>query len=262
MEAFLYENPVFSVRALVDSEAGVSKQALYKRLRYLEQTGRVASVVRGVYAVVPPGQMADTIQPDPFLVLQALRPDVVFCGHSALDLQGVAHSVWNVVSAYSKGSPNSFSHGGVTYRTISWPEILLAPHRFQTLVDRRGKILSVTGPELTLLEGFEYPHRVGGIEELVRSADSFRKLDGGVLLDLLERVDERKLYAAVGWFLSRDAGKWKIEPRFLEELRRRGPKTTVYLERGADRSVLVNDWKLMVPRDLVLTEGVADRDAF
>lgn len=258
MDVFLHDNPVFSIQALVDSDRSAPKRAVYKRLRYLEHTGKVASVVRGVYSVVPPGQSADTIHPDPFLVLQALRPDVLFCGHSALDLQGVANSVWNVVTAYSHGAPNSFSHKGITYRTIAWPKPLSLSNHYKAAVDRKGKILHVTGPELTLVEGFRYPNRVGGVEELVNSADSFRKLDRDRLKELLDKAHQRKLYAAIGWFLSRDTARWKIDAAFLDELRRQKPTAPVYLERGADRSFLAKDWNLMIPRELTTFEGGAD----
>ena len=123
-------------------------------------------------------------------------------------------------------------------------------------------MLPVTGPELTLVEGFKYPNRVGGIEELVKSADAFRKLDLGALKDLLDRERQRKLNAAIGWFLSRDKAKWKVDLAFLELLRRQRPTSPVYLERGADMSVLAREWNLMVPRDLIMTEGVTDADEF
>jgi hypothetical protein len=130
------------------------------------------------------------------------------------------------------------------------------------IVDRKGKTLPVTGPEFTLVEGFKYPNRVGGVEELVKSADAFRKLDGGILSELLDKADQHKLFAAIGWFLSRDTAKWKVDGEFLENLRRRRPASPVYLERGADRSVPAVDWKLMIPRELTAFEGAANGNEF
>ena len=85
MDVFLHENPVFSVQALVESDIRISKQAIYKRLRYLEHTGRVTAVVRGVYAVVPAGQRADTLQPDPFLVFKLSDPTRFFVATAPLN---------------------------------------------------------------------------------------------------------------------------------------------------------------------------------
>ena len=196
------------------------------------------------------------------MVLKALRPSAIFCGHSALDLQGVANSVWNAVTAYASGPANTFSAGRITYRFIALPKSLEITKQFRTLVDRSGKLLEVTSPELTLVEGFRYPHRVGGIEELVKSADGFRKLDLGEIRDLLTSVKQRKLNAAVGWFLSRDPDKWGADSRYLQDFRARIPAGPVYLERGASSSLLVRAWNLLVPRELITTEGMGNTNKF
>jgi hypothetical protein len=62
-------------------------------------------------------------------------------------------------------------------------------------------LLDTTGPERTLVEGFNRPSLAGGLEELVRSAAGFTTLDLGLLEEVLRRYDLARLWAATGWFL-------------------------------------------------------------
>ncbi len=73
-----------------------------RRLRYAVQRGRLELVERGLYAIVPPG--VERFTPDRFLVAAALRQDAVLAYHSALELLGLAHSVYRDVF-YLTGRP-------------------------------------------------------------------------------------------------------------------------------------------------------------
>lgn len=258
MEELLYRYPAFTLRTANEHFGDPGEQATLKRLRRLQASGRVIGALRGVYASVPPGVDPTTFQPDPFLVLNALRPDCVFCGHSALDLHGVSNQLWNRVTAYSKERAATYKSQHAVFTLIKPPK-WLTPDTLAT-VDRKAVLIRVTTPELTLVEGFRYPSRVGGVEELVKSAESFRHLNLKTLRDLLERFHIRKLYGAVGWFLSRDASRWHASGEFLELLRSKRPASPQYLERDASGSVLDSEWNLMIPREVARLE-VTDIEA-
>src|SRR5579885_2740368 len=239
LEIYLSDHPVFTVVGLTKALGEkIGKSQLYKRLRRLEEAGKVTSVVRGVYSVVTPGQDPQTAQPDPFLVLAALRPDVIFCGHSALELLGTATTIWNTITGYSVGATNTFRARNIRYKVMQLPNSSPLQPSDLIDIDRSAVILQATGPELTLVEGFRHPKRVGGIEELVKSADTFRSLDLAKLQNILDRFQQRRLYAAVGWFISRERDRWNASATYLHALESRRPKSRVYLERGSTMSVL------------------------
>ncbi|HEY0866218.1 MAG TPA: type IV toxin-antitoxin system AbiEi family antitoxin domain-containing protein [Fimbriimonas sp.] len=248
MEELLHQQPVFTLETADRYFGYPGERATIKRLQRLQAKGRVVRALRGVYASVPPGTEPNTFRPDPFLVLQALRPDCVFNGHSALDLHGVSNQAWNRVTAYSEAKAVTYRTQHATFTLIKSPR-WLTPDALSK-VDRKGVFLRVTRPELALVEGFRYPGRVGGIEELVKSAGGFRRLDLSLLMDLLDRFQMRKLYAAVGWFLSREPGRWHVTDDFLEQLRVRRPVSPSYLERWSSGSVMDSEWNLMIPREL------------
>lgn len=252
VEELLYRHSVFTLKTADICFGHPGDKATLKRLQRLQAKGRIVGAIRGVYASVPPGVRTTTFQPDPFLVAQALRPDSVFCGHSALDLHGVSNQPWNRVTAYSRGKATTYRTDSAVFTFVKSPSWLTT----ETVVkcDRKAVLLSVTTPELTLIEGFRYPNRVGGIEELNKSADNFRFLDLNALWSLLERINMRKLYAAVGWFLGRDPSRWQVSPEFLERLRQKRPASPQYLERGSSGSALDSAWNLMIPREIVRSE--------
>jgi hypothetical protein len=252
VEELLYRHPAFTLKTANQCFGDPGEKATLKRLRRLQASGRVVGALRGVYASIPPGVDPKNFQPDPFLVLQALRPDCVFCGHSALDLLGANNQLWNRVTAYSREKAVTYKTRHAVFTLVKSPKWLTPDTVVK--IDRKAVLLSVTTPELTLIEGFRYPGRVGGIEELVKSADSFRYLDLNTLRDLLECFNMRKLYAAVGWFLSRDASRWQTTGELLEQLRQRRPASPQYLERDASGSVLDAAWNLMIPREVVRQE--------
>lgn len=252
MEELLYRYPAFTLRTADDFFGCPGKSASLKRVHRLQAAGRVVGVLRGVYASVPPGVDPTTFQPDPYLVLRALRPDCVFCGHSALELHGISHQLWNRVTAYSKEKAVTYSTRSAVLNLVKHPSWLMPDAIVE--VDRSATPLRVTCPELTLIEGFRFPARVGGIEELVKSADGFRRLNLDLLGWILERFDIRKLYAAIGWFLTRDISRWQPTADFMDRLRDRRPVSPQYLERNSTGGVLDGKWNLIIPRDLVRQE--------
>ena len=252
MEEFLYRNPVFTLKAIQDHFGGLGEKAAYSRLRRALEAGRVVKVFRGVFATVPPGIEAESFHPDPFLVLNALRPGAVFCGHSALDLHGVSNQVWNLVTAYSPRKAVTYKEQLVTYKTLKRKKWVTDDS--VSVVDRAGTFLRVTNPELTLIEGFRYPGRVGGIEELVKSASAFHTLDLNRIKKLLERFGMRKLYAAAGWFFTREQGYRQVTQDYLQNLRVHRPASPQYLEKQSVGGVLDSEWNLIIPRELAREE--------
>jgi hypothetical protein len=119
-------------------------------------------------------------------------------------------------------------------------------------------LLSCTGPERTLVEGFYRPERAGGLEEFVVSASGFPVLN----LELLERVllvyDIRQLWASVGWFLEQYQRTFHVPDETLERMELNRPKSPHYLIRSRRGGKLQSRWNLIVPEEL---EGFGNPNA-
>jgi predicted transcriptional regulator of viral defense system len=235
---------------------------MVERLKYHLRAGTLKLAARGVYAVVPPGVSADRFQPEPVLVASALRPDSVFSHHSALELLGVAHSVWNKCTLYVAQRRRPLRLDGTTILFLEHPGPLrsAAGEQLGTLrVERQGRLLRTTGPERTLVEGFRRPSLAGGLEELVRSASGFSTLDLGLLEKVLNRYDIANLWAAVGWFLEHFQQTFYVPESMLERLEQHHPRSPHYLERHHRGGSLAARWNLILPEALFNLEEPDER---
>jgi len=226
------------------------------------EAGRLKLVARGVYAVVPAGVEAGGFHPDPFLVAAAVRPDGVFSHHGALELLGAAHTAWNECTVFTAKRRRPLKVGGVTVQFLEHPLTLRGNESadFATRkVERRGRLLRVTGPERTLVECFNRPDLAGGLEELVVSAGGFPTLELRLLKDVLERYGVAKLWGAVGWFLEQHQRAFEVNSFYLLELEKRRTSTPQYLAAGARGGTLVARWNLIVPEALLRQGGPDER---
>jgi len=253
--SFLQTHRVFSldeaVRAL-DPAGG--RKAVLERLKYAVRRGKVKPLARGVYASIPPDADPATFQPDPFLAVAALRPDAVFSHHSALELLGVAHSLWRRCTAYSSRRPEHFALDGIDLHLLSHPEALVRQGSTDLgtrSVHRFDRALRMTGPERTLIDGFRQPDRAGGLAELVESAAGFSVLELPLLFELLHAYRRKVLWAAVGWFLDMYRETLFVGDEDLARIEQHVPKAPQYLARDQRGGVLVRRWNLIVPDALV-----------
>lgn len=258
---FFATHPVFSLDEAVRVLAPPRGRAgMVERLKYHVNKGRLMRVSRGIYAVVPRGMEVRRFSPDPFLLAVAIRPQGIFSHHSALELLGVAHSSWSQHTLYASPRRRRLRLDGQTIRFLDHPRSmtldgneLLGTRR----MERRGILISVTGPERTLIEGFHRPALTGGTEELALSASGFPVLDLDLLEDILHRYAMANLWAATGWFLETFRQRFHVPDPALARLHRRRPHAPQYLERHHRDGLLSRRWNLIIPRTLV-QPGEAD----
>ncbi len=252
---FFATHPVFSLDEAVETlTPGGKRIGVVDRLKYHLKTGRLKRVTREIYAVVPPIVSSDRFRPDPFLVAHTMQPVGVFSHHSALELLGAAHSVWNQCTLYVARRRRPLLLDGTTLRFLELPHPMQTDSRKQLgtrRIERQGKLLEVTGPERTLVEGFSRPSLAGGLEELVRSAAGFTTLDLDLLENVLRLYDLSKLWAATGWFLERFQKTFHVPDALLTRMEQRRPRSRAYIERGRRGGSLVHRWNLILPKDLL-----------
>lgn len=250
---FFASHPVFTLAEATEAlSPDGGRSATVNRLKYHLKAGRLKPVCRGVYAVVPPAVNAERFQPDPVLVAAALQPEGVFSHHTALELLGVAHSMWRQCTLFAPKRRRPLALNGTSIRFIEHParfrgrSALLGVRK----MERQGRVLQTTGPERTLVEGFSRPSLVGGSEELVRSAASFTVLDLDLLETVLKRYAVANLWAATGWFLERFQKTFHVPDAMLARMERRRPRSKQYLERSRRGGILAKRWNLLVPKEV------------
>jgi predicted transcriptional regulator of viral defense system len=163
------QHPVLTLRTWADAVTGPRAAARTgNAAKYYTKTGRLRRLTRGLYAVVPPGVDPKRFLPDPYLVAAALRPDAILSHHTALDLLGAAHSVFNRFPYFTAHPRRTLRLEGIDWPSLAHPTALVRANQVDFGVrklDRLGTVLRVTGPERTLADGFAAPRWVGGIDE-------------------------------------------------------------------------------------------------
>jgi len=264
-ERLFARNPVLTLETWAKSLGGASAaRRARERARYYTGTGRLRRLARGIYAVVPPGVDSENYLPDPYLVAASLRSDAILSHHTALDLLGVSHSVFNRF-AYFTASPRRTSRlSGMSWNALRHPAPLVSAHKIDfgvVTLDRQGVLIRVTGAERTLVDGFAGLPWVGGLEEHVESAAAMRDLDLELLEKYLRILDQRILYAAVGWFLEKCPEVAGEGQSFLRRLEKHAPRQPLYVGKRRPGGRLESRWNLVVPPHLSTKagfEGVAE----
>ncbi len=253
-DEFFATNPVFSLDEATRVLAPPGgRRGTVERLKHHVASGRLRIVTRGVYAVVPPGVSDEAFQPDPILVAAAARPDAVFSYHTALELLGAAHSVWNECTLFTARRRRPVTVGVHTIHFLDHPGPLRTagtPGLGTRTAERRARMLQITGPERSLIEGLHRPGRVGGLEELVNSASGFPVLDLDLLKEILGRYGLARLWAASGWFLERFQASFHVPDQVLDSFEERVPRAAQYLERSQRGGILATRWNLILPESV------------
>jgi len=251
VETFFRTHPVFTLsrfRAVVGGRATPSTTRT--RVKYHLSRGRLKLVEKGVYAVIPPGVDPKRFVPDRFLVAAALRDDAVLAYHSAFELLGYAHSTYRDTFYLTARRRKDLVLAGGRVRAFLHSKQLREKGEESYGVETRERLgvkIRVTGPERTLVDCLAAPGYAGGLEEVLQSAGGIPALDLDHLWGYLERLDQRRLFSAVGFFLEREAQRLFVPPEFLDRLARQSPHSPVYLERGRRGGRLQLRWNLIVP---------------
>lgn len=247
-------NPILTLETLSEALGGQDKRSQAReRARYYCKTGKLRLISRGLYAVVPPGLDPERFIPDPYLVAAALREDAVLSHHTALDLLGVSHSVFQRFPYLTKQPRRTLKYGGMEWQSVAHPTALNRASRTDfgiVTIDRRGVVIRATGPERTLVDGFNGLRWVGGLEELVESAGGFLHLELDRIEEYLGFIDKSILYAAIGWFLEKHLEVAEGAEDFLPILEKHIPKQPLYLDGRKKGGKLERRWNIIVPTQL------------
>lgn len=256
---FFRTNPVFTLDQFRRAVGGRATAATTRTLvKYHLGRGALRSVEKGVYAVVPPGLDATQFVPDRFLVIAALREDAVLAYHSALELLGYAHSTYRDAFYFTSRRRKDLRLGGGKLRALLHPKSLRdrGEEAYGVEVrERLGVKVRVTGPERTLVDCLAVLRYAGGAEEALQSLQGVPSLNLDRLAGYLERLGQRRAFAAVGAFLEREATRLFIPVEFLDRLAKERPVTPTYLVRGEKGGRLLPRWNLVVPRQWIPGES-------
>lgn len=266
-QAFFAQHPIFSYEDFATFFGG--KKSTRKRnaqnvaLQYYLKTGRIIHLRRALYASVSPFTKQDTSTLDYYLMASKLASDATLGYHTALELHGVAYSVFEDLTYVASNPPRPFEYQSHLFRGIPTPKILRDKHKenFGVIaIKRQGLDVKITSLARTMVDVLARPELAGGFEEVWRSLESIATFDVEEAIQYTALLENATLAAKVGFFLEQRPAALAVESKYLKRLQKMIPQKPHYLERGRRRSgKLIQKWNLIVPHE-ILTKSWEEPD--
>jgi len=250
-EVFLAGHSVFSREefAALLRRRGRTDATLDSHLTRWRRQGRIARVKPGVFLRLDAATDVHDPGPDFLSLASRMAPDAVLAYHTALEVHGVAQSVFERLTflTWTKTRPTSFR--GRRFIPVRPRASLFAADGGKAWIekaDRGGVEIRVTTIERTVADALDRPDLAGGTEEVWRSLHGIPALDPKALERYVVLLGSRTLAAKVGFFLESRRDELVVPPAFLERLRTRIPRAPVFMDRSR-KGRLVARWALIVP---------------
>lgn len=252
---FFDKHPAFTreeLKQYVEKHQSENPNTLKQLINYHLNQENIGQVKRGLFYIVKRGYSADDTPVDEMIIAGKMRDDAVLAYHTALDLFGRAHSVFNVFYFLTQKAKNTrtVEFRGSTYKPVQVPKALLVKEKEHIGIkpyDRKGLTISVTSLERTLVDILDRPKLGGGWEEIWRSTTGFGFLKMEELLEYSLALGKKKTVAKVGFFLEQHREEYRVKEKYLEELEKHRPKQPQYMDRNYEEGTLVSRWSLIVP---------------
>lgn len=255
---FFYEHPVFRHEEFVNFKSThgvVNPVSVNTALTYYIRQGRIKPIRRKLYAVVPPNQSVDNVLIDPYLIAGKVTEDAIIGYHSALELLGAAYSSFGQLTYISQQKSKPFEFDGHWYQSVAVPKILQKKQAADIYVDtinRQGIDIQVTNSARTFVDVLDRIELCGGWEEIYRSISNLAVLNVNHVVDYCLILDNARLNAKVGYFLSQRQGAFAVANEQLVPLLERKPKAAQYISgKASEQYELVKPWNIYLPLSVI-----------
>lgn len=251
---FLNTHSVFTMNEYM-SAINKNRITAYNNLKmnYMAN-GKVISIRKGLYAVVPPGSNPEKYKADEILIASRLADDAVLAFHTALEVMGYSHSTVYRYYYYTNSQKRSIKINNREYRSVQYPKRMNKPLPESIGVTEQAYHdlkVRLTDRERTFIDCINKPDYAGGIEEVYRSIEKYPYLDFDKMLDYMEILGSRVSYARVGYFIEQHREKLFAEETILQKIEANIPSSVVYFDPKRKKGKLIKKWNLVVPEDVI-----------
>ncbi|HIF0302613.1 TPA: type IV toxin-antitoxin system AbiEi family antitoxin domain-containing protein [Legionella pneumophila] len=251
IETFFYDHPVFRKDEFIswkEKDGGTNPVTIRNILQYHANRGRIMNIRRGLYAVVPPNANADTYSVDSYLIAGRITEDSVIAYHSALEIHGLAYTIYNQRYFKCAAKIKPFSFDGQWFQAMPHSE----PGNTAGIVhmNRQGLDIAVTSIEHTFVDVLNRMDICGGWEEVSRSLSGIVALNAEQVARYCLSFDNRILAAKVGYFLELRDGPLSVDTEVIKALQAHKPKNphSLVSRKGPfNKGKFIKNWNIIVP---------------
>jgi predicted transcriptional regulator of viral defense system len=258
IERFFYEHPVFHHDEFTNYKlhhGNTKPGSVNTALSYYTKQGRIKLIRRKLYAVIPPNESAESLSVDPYLIAGKVTDDSVIAYHSALELMGAAYSIFGQLSYITGKKSKPFEYGGQWFQSVAVPKVLKdkqASDLFVDTINRQGLDIRVTNPARTFVDVLDRVEYCGGWEEVCRSISSLALLNVEQVIRYCLMLENSRLSAKVGYFLSLRQDAFSVSEKELEPLQATKPKVPQCVNgTPKDKFQLIKEWNIYLPESVI-----------
>jgi len=237
----LYPKRVINTKNVIQILGDPHKSADY--ITNLRRKGFLQKIRQGVYAIVPPDMIGKKYFPDKFLIAGNIKRDYCISYHSALELHGLAESIFNTVYITLRDYLQTLEYQGITYDFVSTKYFFGINEIYY-----KSTKLKVSNIEKTVLDCIRRIEYAGGLEELSKSLSSVPSFNYSKLWDYLKKFDEGILYHKTGFIFESLTEDISPPKDFLNKNNKKIGKKVYYLDKN--KTCMLNKrWNLMIPKN-------------
>ncbi len=256
IEAFFYSHPVFRHEEFAQwkkKQGPATDRAIQKALLHYRKSGRLFNPRRGFYIVVPPNVLAQEVSVDPYLIAGKAANDSILAYHTALELHGVAYSIFEQFTFLTSKKNKPFEFQNRWFQPTAVPIALHKKFNFGIeKINRQGLEISVTNIARTYVDVLDRVELSGGWEEVIRSITNIAILNIDEVISYCLLLNNHILAAKVGFFLEQREGAFKIEDKKLKPLLKIKPLSPQYIYPPDNQPTeLVKKWNIIIPTSIL-----------
>jgi len=251
LTTFFYQYPVFTLAEFsnfLSQQGQTHKPNQMALLAYHKQQGHIVSIRRRLFAVVPPLKKPENLQIDPYLIAGRITGDAVIAYHSALELHGLAYSVFYSFYFISQQQIKPFTFQNQQFKCLK-SSIAETGQLGIKVMERQGLDIKVTSIECTLVDVLDKPELGGGYEEVWRSLEAIAVLNIEQVITYALAIGNATTIAKVGYFLEQHQDLLMVEQQQLERLAQYIPRGKHYFDNTRREAGFYSKrWHLVVPK--------------
>jgi len=226
------------------------KYVYRKYVKRLVESGKLQTIRKGLYAVLPPLEKPEEYEPDKLLTASKIKKEYYLGFHTALEYYGCAYSAFNeaYICVQAKNRFDQFHYKRFTFKPVfvkdATSQVVEKPYH-------QG-LLKVSSKERTFVECIDRVPYAGGWEECLKSLEGLGGIDFEELLSLTLKQRRKGLPRRVGYILEllRKSSPFyeHVDQSIIDRLRAQIKGPPQYLIRGKSGN-LSKTWNLYIPED-------------
>jgi len=253
IDVFFYSHPVFRYDEFANwkAEQGTKHpRAIQNALQYYLNIGRILNIRRGLYAVAPPTGVDEPILVDPYLIAAKVTEDNVLAYHTALELHGVAYTIFDRFTFLTNKKTKPFEFQNHWFQPSSFPKALKKKDAYFGVesINRQELEIKITSLARTFVDVLDRIPHSGGWEEIVRSISKAVSLNIEEVIEYCLMLKNNILVAKVGFFLEQRQGAFAVKNNLLELLLKHKPSSPQSLATSREPGQFIKKWNLIMPK--------------